>query len=403
MRQSLSTPRGSCAIHVRPERGREDGAHRAARSGGARGPPPGRDRVGAPSGGRPRTVDRDNRLSAALLTASALPHGRAARVCPAGPSDWTDAAVTIVMAVLIGAGIVCLIAPTWLARLEASRLAPAAVLSCWWSAIAGVVLSAILATVLLVLPDRAGASPLGQLGDLCVAALSHAQRPDLEEIMALAIAGLLGALLTRLVYLGLRASARRRHHLRAHVGLLTLLGRTDANVIWLPHAAPMAFSIAGREPVIVATSGLRTSLSPAAVDAVLAHERAHLLGRHHLQVALADALAAAVPGVPLFRDAPDAVRRLVEFAADSSAAGAHGSHVVAQALGVIAGHDIPPGALSMSGSGTEARLLRLASPPPRTARMPWIVAHAFSVGTTALLPTIIGSALVTSVALLACS
>lgn len=278
--------------------------------------------------------------------------------------------MTIVVAVLLGVGVVCVIAPTWLARLAASRLAPTAVLSCWWSAIVGVVVSAILAVVVLAWPDRAGASPLGQLGDLCVAALSHARRPDLEEAITLATVGLLGILLIRLFYLGLRASVRRRRRVRAHVGVLALVGRTDASVVWLPHAAPLAFSIAGREPVIVATSGLRTALPAAAVDAVLTHERAHLSGRHHFQVALADALAAAVRGVPLFRDAPGAVRRLVEFAADASAARMHGTHAVTQALGIIAGHDLPPGALSMSGSNTEARLLRLTEPARHASLIP---------------------------------
>jgi Zn-dependent protease with chaperone function len=47
--------------------------------------------------------------------------------------------------------------------------------------------------------------------------------------------------------------------------------------------------------------------------AVLAHERAHQRGRHHLLVSLAGSLAASFPRVPAFRHGHEQVARLVEL------------------------------------------------------------------------------------------
>ncbi len=184
---------------------------------------------------------------------------------------------------------------------------------------------------------------------------------------------------------------------------MALIGRAEARVLWVPHPAPLAFSIAGRRPVIVATSALRSALPAAAVDAVLAHERAHLSGRHHVQVALADALAAAIPGVPLFRLAPARIRRLVEFAADTAAARRHGHAAVAHALGVIGNHDVAPGSLAMMGGDLNARLVRLGEPDRSTHRHPRIASHVCSAAVTAALPTAVAGSLIASVALFACS
>lgn len=309
--------------------------------------------------------------------------------------------MTAAVVVLVGAVIVSVIAPYWLARLEASRLEPAAVLSCWWSAIAGVLVSILAATALLLLPDRAGAGPSGRLGDLCVAALSHARKSGLEGILTLVLTGVVGFALLRLVRVG-RMSVQRRRHVRSHLGVLIMTGRVESNTVWLPHPVPLAFSIVGRQPVVVATSGLRDALSVESLAAVLAHERAHLSGRHHVQVAVADALAVAVPGLPLFRGASVAVRRLVEFAADAAAARQHGPAAVASALRVVGDQAVPPGALGMSGSDRDARLLRLAEPERPARGASESVARAFSVGVTGLLSAVTGGALAATVTVLAC-
>jgi len=312
--------------------------------------------------------------------------------------------VTTALVVLLGAVVVSTTAPGWLFRLESSRLDPAAVLSCWWSAIGGVIGTVVLALVLLVVPDRAGVSVLGQLADLCVSALDHAGNPRLEELLAVVTAGVLGVLVVRIVYLGGRASTRRRRHVGGHLDLLGQIGGADELVLWVRHTTPLAFSIAGRRPVIIATSALSSALPPQAVQAVLAHERAHLSARHHLQVALAEAMSAALPGVPLFRHAPAAVRRLVEFEADAIAARLYGPAAVALALSVMARDDDSPGeSLAMSGGDLDGRLLRLGGRHRPVGRGLSMVAHIISAAVSAALPAAAAGAMIVAVALVACS
>lgn len=72
------------------------------------------------------------------------------------------------------------------------------------------------------------------------------------------------------------------------------------------------------------TTGAIGALDESQLRAVLAHERAHLRGRHHLLVTLAGALSAAFPRVPAFRVAGEQVARLAELSADDAAsASAH--------------------------------------------------------------------------------
>src|SRR5699024_4204808 len=59
---------------------------------------------------------------------------------------------------------------------------------------------------------------------------------------------------------------------------------------------------------------------------VLAHEQAHLKGRHHLPLTWIRLLDTAFPGVPLLRAAATDVPELVEWAADDRAAREAGPH-----------------------------------------------------------------------------
>ena len=65
-------------------------------------------------------------------------------------------------------------------------------------------------------------------------------------------------------------------------------------LLWSP---PGACPAAGR-PVVL-TSAAVEALDDTQLAAVLAHERAHQRGRHHLLVSLAGSLAAAFPRVPM--------------------------------------------------------------------------------------------------------
>lgn len=59
-----------------------------------------------------------------------------------------------------------------------------------------------------------------------------------------------------------------------------------------------AYCVAGHPDTVVVTSAALDSLTDRNLQAVLAHERAHLAGRHHHVLAFVRALAVAIPGCP---------------------------------------------------------------------------------------------------------
>ena len=98
---------------------------------------------------------------------------------------------------------------------------------------------------------------------------------------------------------------------------------------------------------------------------MLAHERAHLAGRHHLLIALTRALAATFPGVPLFTRAPAEVARMAEMCADDAAARRSSRPaLIAALLAMGTGTALPAAALAATTCAVSARVQRLLEPAP---------------------------------------
>lgn len=144
-----------------------------------------------------------------------------------------------------------------------------------------------------------------------------------------------------------------------------------ATVLMLPDDRPQAFAVPGRPGRIVVTTGMREQLSDNQLDAVIAHERAHLDGGHHRLVALADLAAAAHPA--LWWVARH-VGYLVERAADEQAALAVGNRrTVAHAIGRASLAAAGTVALGLHAAGrggvVPQRVASLLDPPqPRASR-----------------------------------
>lgn len=204
---------------------------------------------------------------------------------------------------------------------------------------------------------------------------------------------LLAALL--LARIGAVALAAHRRHRRAaseHAALVTLVGETrpdpdGGTVVWLPGQGCVAYSVGGPRGVVVAGTGL-DRLSPAGRRAVLTHERAHLRGRHHLLVSLGSALGAALPFVPLCRDAAGWARVLVELDADRRAAAACGVDAVREALlaGAATGPRSRPAALAdrLALLGCAGRATRRWEQLPRAASASMLPALVTAVAVPAL-------------------
>jgi Zn-dependent protease with chaperone function len=162
-------------------------------------------------------------------------------------------------------------------------------------------------------------------------------------------------------------------------------GKSGMVVLEAPQLA--AYCVPGRPGTIVVTSGALSVLEPAQLTAVLAHERAHLAGRHHLLIALTRGLAAVFPAVPLFTRGQSEIARLAEMRADDAAAHRAGRRPLIEALlamgtgGAVrsavpmpAAAPIPAAALTAAGYAVAARVQRLMEPPTRASRARFMLA-----------------------------
>jgi Zn-dependent protease with chaperone function len=135
----------------------------------------------------------------------------------------------------------------------------------------------------------------------------------------------------------------------------------DAVVLDAPER--LAYCVAGRPSAIVVTSAMLDALDDRHLRAVLAHEHAHLAGRHHQILAFTRGLAAIMPRVELFSTGARELARLLEMCADDAAARRHGARTLLDALLAMSdGAPAPIGTLGSTGVDVLARAERLALP-----------------------------------------
>lgn len=311
----------------------------------------------------------------------------------------------VALSLLAGAVLAGWLMPGRLRALDPRRHDPVMLIVCWLLSMVGVALAAVVGVVLLLVPTHGSFGPLLAAVHGCWNSIQHGSPPAAEEIAGLLGTTVLTALAIRLAIVGGRGIYRRACKRREHLETLRIAARSDGGApatLWLAHDRPLAFSMGGRRGVIVATEGLSRHLGSDAVDAVLAHERAHLAGRHHQLVALADAFRAALPFLSLFRQAPEALRELVELSADVSATRECGPRAVHSALVGVSGCGAPASALAMARDAVDLRLARLerGTLPPAGLRRTLTCGAA---GMTAVaLPFVTSAALVVSIALVTC-
>lgn len=311
--------------------------------------------------------------------------------------------MTPVAALLAGAALAAWAAPAALHRL-AKHHDPRAVMICWLSSIIGVLATFTVGAGLLLLPGDRPTGSIADLAHICWTALSHGRAPALDEGLGAAGALLLIVVLSRFARAAARRVRSQRRTHRAHMNLLTILQGAHCGphpMLWLNRPVPLAYSVGGRPGLVVATSGLR-GLPDDQLAAVLCHERAHLRGHHHLLVSLAEALAAALPVVPLFAAAPAAIRLLVEQAADDVAAREHGRPAVRAALLALDSGPAPDNALGVADHEVASRLERLAAPGQPGGTMPQTVFGITAVIAAAALPAMFGLAAVLLAVAISC-
>ncbi len=156
-------------------------------------------------------------------------------------------------------------------------------------------------------------------------------------------------------------SARRRNRLLVDLVSSRHLLLRGAAVV--DHDVPLAYCLPGLRPRLVLSRGALSRLSYAEVQAVLAHEQAHLDQRHDLVVLPFVALGATFPRLAAVRTARAEVALLVELLADDRAARRHDRCLLARALAKLGSGAAPAGAIGAAGQDVLLRSRRLLAPP----------------------------------------
>ncbi len=295
----------------------------------------------------------------------------------------TVGAALLVYAVVLGAlGPFAYRHAPWLAR--APRLGATLLLAAGWS----VLTAFFLAGLTVALPGTALSSGLSQVLGACIVRLRAAYVTPGGAAVAGAGLTLSGAIALRVSWACIRLVRVRRAERRRQRTLIALCGRptVELEAVVLDHPRPAAYCLPGRDDTVILTSGAIELLTRPQLAAVLAHERAHLGARHHRLLGAAAFAGSALPELPLLRDLPGQVRRLLEMHADDVAARAHDPETLATALVAVAaarpgaapapsaglgaappvalGPDSAPStALGAAESDTAVRIRRLLLPP----------------------------------------
>lgn len=252
----------------------------------------------------------------------------------------------------------------WLGRASWVDRAPALGIVVWQVLTASVLMSVSLAGLALALPLLPGTASLATLLEACSAALQNHYRTPGGLGMSVAGAVLVVGVVGRIVYC-LVAEGRtiRGARSKQRQGLALSAHRDDAwDISVVDHATPAIYCLPGRRSGVIVTTGARATLDDDQLRAVIAHERAHLHGRHDLVLGLSGALVRAIPRLACLRIGDSELTRLVEMRADDVALRTNDRITLARALVNLAQGHTPAGALGANGAAL-SRLHRLTRPP----------------------------------------
>jgi Zn-dependent protease with chaperone function len=239
--------------------------------------------------------------------------------------------------------------------------APRVAVAAWQGVTLSVVLAVVFGAVALTVPTMRVSGNLAAVMQECVLALRDRYASPGGATLAATGAVLALGVLARVAWCVAAALTRALRARRRIRELLRFTGRTDRahGVVVVDHDIPAAYCVPGLRHRVVLTTGAVAALEPRQLRAVIAHERAHLWGRHDLVIAGALALTAAFPRIRVFRAAQEEIVRLVELLADDAATRRTDRLTVAEALLALAGGS-PAGALAAGGgSAAAARVRRL--------------------------------------------
>jgi Zn-dependent protease with chaperone function len=278
----------------------------------------------------------------------------------------TVAAVLLVYAACVGTfGARMLGRARWPAR--APLLAISTYLAAAWSVVAALGLAGL---TLAVHTTTLG----GELSDLigaCVLRLRDAYATPGGATAAGLGLTLAAAVLARTALTAVTHLRAVRRQAVQHAQTARLIGRPDAalGAVLVDHEQPAAYCVAGPHPTVILTTAALQTLDPDQVDAVLAHERAHLASHHHRLLAIARIGRQILPFLPLMREADTQITRLVEMHADDAASATRGTRPLATALVILAAAAEPAPGLAAAATDAVQRIQRLLRPADPLSRV----------------------------------
>ena len=190
-----------------------------------------------------------------------------------------------------------------------------------------------------------------------------------------AVAGLgltlAGAMMARTAVTAVTHLRAVRRQAMQHAQTARLVGRPDPDLgaTLVDHAQPAVYCVAGPHPTVILTTAVLRALDPDQIEAVLAHERAHLACHHHRVLAIARIGRQILPFLPLMRDADTQTTRLVEMHADDAARAHRGTGPLATALVVLAAAAGPAPGLAAARVDAVQRIQRLLRPAEPLSRV----------------------------------
>jgi len=271
------------------------------------------------------------------------------------------------LGLLLYAVLLTWVSPVLLRRLGNRGLAPHLAVATWLTAMVSTVVAWGMAIVSLF------SSVIGKENDasvlhLCLRVIGVARQIDLPDrspvtlLVATAAATGTAVIVARAV----RAARRLQANSFEHADSIRIVGTATETpgVVLIDADEPTAYCVAGRPDAIVVTTAAQNTLTPTELAAVLAHEQAHLDGRHHGILTVVRAIALNVPRLPLFREGVPAVANAREMCADDAAVRRHDASALLSGLIKLAGHPaMAAERMGAADSALVARALRLAAPP----------------------------------------
>lgn len=292
------------------------------------------------------------------------------------------------LALLLYAAVVAVLAPSVLIPLTRDGVAPRLGVVAWAIAIAGVAIAwPVGVALLLVDVAHLGAAPDHSLLGSCVRLLQSIAGVELALLISVVLLVTSGVVAVAWIWKLVHGIALARRRSRAYARHTAMVARrvTGLGAVVLDSPEPMAYCVAGRPDVIVVTTSALQALGPRELEAVLAHERAHLEGRHHHLLVAVRVLADISPRIRLFTAGAVDVARLLEMCADDAASRVHGPDALLRGLISLAGRGpTPASGIAASAVAVLERAGRLADSTTTPGRFAGLRRAAGVAGVVAL-------------------